>query len=81
MSPGGMKRVAGYTERQAAQLVQNDEIGMDEAIGDLSGSALCLFLIKRIDQFDGREEAHTSAMVFDGAYADGGREMGCWLRR
>ena len=34
------QRAAGSTERQVAQLVQNDEIGMDEPIGDLSGSAL-----------------------------------------
>ena len=70
------QRAAGSTERQVAQLVQNDEIGMDEPIGDLSGSALRLLLIERIDQFDGREEADTPAVVLDGLHADSGREMG-----
>ena len=70
------QRAAGCTERQVAQLVQNDEIGMNEAIGDLPGSALCLLLIEGIDQFDGREEPNTFAVVLDGLHADGGRQMG-----
>ena len=48
---------------------------MNEAIGDLSGSTLCLFLIERIDQFDGREEADALAVVLDGLDADRGGEM------
>jgi len=47
---------AGCAERQVAQLVEDDEVGMDEAVGDLSGSALRLLLLEGIDQFNGREE-------------------------
>ena len=57
------QRTAGCTERQIAELVEDHEIGMDEAVGDLSGSALRLLLLERIDQFDGGEEADASAVV------------------
>src|SRR5580698_8236893 len=69
------QRAAGCTERQVAQLVQNDEIRVNEAIGDLPGSALLLLLIERIDQFNGREEPNTFAVVLDGLHTDGGCEM------
>ena len=39
---------------------------MQEAIGDLTGLALCFFLLERIDQFDRREEADALSMMFDG---------------
>lgn len=66
-----MKRV-----HQIAELVEDHAIGMDEAVGDLSGSALRLLLLERIDQFDGGEEADASAVVLDRMHADGGRDMG-----
>src|SRR5690606_39487691 len=70
------QRAAGCTERQVAQFIEDDEIGMDEAVGDLPGSALRLLLLERIDQFDGREEANASAVVLDRLHADGCRDMG-----
>jgi hypothetical protein len=51
------------TERQVAQFVQDDEIGMDKARSDLSESALHLPQLERIDQFDCREAADASEMV------------------
>jgi hypothetical protein len=51
------------TERQVAQFVQDDEIGMDNARSDLSESALHLPQLERIDQFDCREATDASEMV------------------
>lgn len=60
--------------------VQDHEIGMHEAIGDLAGSSLCLLLFQRIDQLDRREEANLSVMMLDGLDAESGRYTGfaCW---
>ena len=54
------QRAAGCTERQVAQFVEDHEVGVDEAIGDLPGSALGLLLLERVDELDGREEADAS---------------------
>src|SRR3954453_11388431 len=43
---------------------------MDEPIGDLPCFALGLFLLKRVDKFDGGEEAHPLAMMFDSLHAE-----------
>ena len=48
---------------------------MQEAIGDLTGLALCFFLLERIDQFDRREEADALSMMFDGLDAQRGCHM------
>ncbi len=42
---------------------------MDEPVGDLPGLALGLFLLQRIDQFDGRKEANPLAVMLDGLNA------------
>ncbi len=50
-------------ERQVSQFVQDHEVELGQAFGDLSGLALGLFLFEGVDQFDGREEADLSAVI------------------
>jgi hypothetical protein len=52
------------------------EIELGQAFRGLAGLALGLFLFEGIDQFDGREEADLSAVMFDGLDAEGGGNMG-----
>ena len=40
-------------ERQVSQLIQDHQVGLDQRLGDLPGLALSLFLLQRVDQFDG----------------------------
>jgi hypothetical protein len=47
------QRPAGGAERQVAKLVEDDEIGIGEASGDLPGFSLVFFLFKGVDEFDG----------------------------
>ena len=49
---------------------------MDEPVGDLTGLALGLLLLKRVDEFDGGEEADTLAMILDRLHATGGGYVG-----
>ena len=67
---------AGGAEGQVAQFVQDHEVELGHCFGDLAGLALGLFLFEGVDQFDGREEADFSTMMFDGLNAKGRRDMG-----
>src|ERR1700690_1909304 len=66
---------AGGAERQVAQLVEDDEIGVGEPGGDLAWFALKLLLFKSVDEFNGGEEADALAVMLDGLDADRGGEM------
>src|SRR4051812_412316 len=66
---------AGGAEGQIAKLVENDEVGVGEASGDLPSPPLVLFLFEGVDEFDGREEPHALAVMLDGLDADGRGEM------
>src|ERR1700761_3996307 len=66
---------AGGAERQVAELVEDDEIGVGEPGGDLSWFALKLLLFKSVDQLNGREEPDALAVMLDGLDADRGGEM------
>ena len=46
---------ARSAERQIAQLIEDHEIGVDKPVGDLSGSALRLFLFEGVYQLHRRE--------------------------
>ena len=46
-------------EGQIAELVEDDEVGMDQASGDLPGLSLRFFLLQGVDQLNGGEEADT----------------------
>ena len=66
---------AGGAERQVAQLVEDDEIGVGKSRRDLAGFALKLLLFERVDEIDGGEEADALTMMFDGLDADRSGEM------
>src|SRR5690606_10396546 len=69
------QRPARRAEGQVSELVQDDEIGMGEPVGDLTSLALSLLLLERVDELDGGEEADTLAMMLDGLHAEGGGDM------
>ena len=60
------QRTARGAERQVSQLVEDHQFGFQQGFGDIPCFALCFCLLKRIDQFHGREEAHPLAMMLDG---------------
>ena len=64
------QRPAGGAERQVAEFVEDDEVGVGEPAGDLAGLSLVLFLFKGVDEFDGREEPDALAVMLDGLDAD-----------
>ena len=66
---------AGGAEREVAEFVEDDEVGVGEAPRDLSGLSLKLFLFEGVDELDGGEESDALAVVFDGLDADRGGEM------
>src|SRR6185437_16362840 len=63
-------------EGQVAKSVEDDEVGMNQATGDLAASPLILLLLQGVDQIDGREEADALLVVFDGLHAERGGQMG-----
>ena len=65
------QRAAGGAERQVAQLVEDDEIGVSEPGCDLARFALKLFLFEGVDEFDGGEEPNALSVMLDGLDADG----------
>src|SRR5271170_126432 len=66
---------AGGAERQVAQLVEDDEIGVGEPGCDLARFALKLLLFESVDEFDGGEEPYALAVMLDRLDADRGGEM------
>ncbi len=70
------QRAARGAERQVSQLVQYDQVQFRQVLGDLAGLALGLLLFQGIDQFNGREEADPSTVVFDGLDTEGGGGVG-----
>src|ERR1700692_2963269 len=69
------QRSAGGAERQVAQLVEDDEIGVGESRRDLAGFALKLLLFESVDEFDGGEEPYALAVMLDGLDTDRCSEM------
>ncbi len=65
------QRSARGAERQVSQFIQDHEVKLGQAFGNLPGLALGLFLLKDVDQLAGGEEADFAAMVLDGLNADG----------
>src|SRR5260370_39838509 len=64
------QRSAGGAERQVAQFVQDDEVGVGKPSRNLPGPPLKLFLFEGVDEFDGGEEPDALAVMFDGLNAD-----------
>ena len=66
---------ARRTEGQIAKFTQDYEIVANQPFGNLTCFALRFFLLERIDQFDGGEEANLFAMMFDGLNAKSCRQV------
>src|SRR5271156_2228325 len=66
---------AGGAEREVAEFVEDDEIGVGEPRRDLSGLSLKLFLFEGVDEFDGGEEPDALAVLLDGLDTDRRGEM------
>ena len=66
---------AGGAERQVAEFVEDDEVGVGEAPRDLAGLSLKLFLFEGVDEFDGGEEPDALAVALNGLDADRRGEM------
>jgi hypothetical protein len=64
------QRAAGGAERQVAQLIEDDEVGVGKPPRDLSRLPLKLFLFEGVDELNGGEEPDALAMMFDGLDAD-----------
>src|SRR5450432_2180663 len=69
------QRSTGGAERQVAQFVEDNEVGIGEPPCDLAGFPLALLLFEGVDEFDRREEPDALAVMFDGLNADGHGEM------
>jgi hypothetical protein len=67
---------AGGAERQVAEFVEDDEVGVREPRCDLPGLALKLLLFEGVDAFDGGEEPDAFAVMLDRLDADRRGEMG-----
>ena len=63
-------------ERQVAALIEDDEVRVDEAAGDLTGLSQSLLLFEGIDELDGREEADPPVMMLDGVDAESRGDLG-----
>ena len=61
---------AQRAERQIAELIKDHEIKLGQAFSKMPRFAFCFFQFKCIDQFNGREEAHLTPVMFDGLDAD-----------
>ena len=70
------KRPARGAEGQIAKFIQDHEVELGQALGDLPCLALGFFLFEGIDQLDGGEEPDLSAVMFDGLDTEGGGNMG-----
>ena len=67
---------ARCAERQTAQLIEDHQIDANQAFGDLSGLALGLFLLQRVDEFDRGAEPNLPSVMLDGLNAEGGGQVG-----
>jgi hypothetical protein len=59
------QRPAGAAERKVAELIEDDEIGMNEPRRDLTRLALVLFRFERVDELDGGEEPDALSATLD----------------
>ena len=64
------QRSAGGAERQVAEFIEDDEIGVGEPRRDLAGLSLVLFLFEDVDKFDCGEEPDALTVMLDGLDAD-----------
>ena len=66
---------ARLAERQIAQFIKYNNVGVRQPMGQLSALARGLLLFKQVDQLDGREEPNPMVMMRNGLQPNGGRQM------
>ena len=66
---------AGLAERQITQFVEDDEVSVHQTHSQLPGLSGQLLLLKRIDEFNGGEEAYAASIMFDRLHANRRRQM------
>jgi len=69
------QRTAGLAERQVTKFIEHYEIGVHESCCKLPRLATKLLLFECVDQFDGGEETHTAAIMFERLHTDRGCQM------
>ena len=62
-------------ERQIAQFIQNNQIGMGKSVGQPALITVELFLFQRIYEFNGRQEPYPPVMMHDRFHTDGGSDV------
>ena len=63
------------TERQVTEFIENDQIGMGEAVGDAPLFSFVLLLLKGIDQFHRRQEPNSQSVVLYCLYCNCRRQV------
>ena len=66
---------AGRAERQVAKLVKDNQVDFGEHLSHLASLSEGLFLLQRVDQFDGGVETHLASVMLDGLHADSRGDM------
>ena len=66
---------SGLAKGQIAEFVEDNQIDIEQSVGQLSGLSVGLLLLQRIDQLHCREETHALAQISDRFNANGGRQM------
>jgi hypothetical protein len=57
---------AGCAERQVAEFIQDHQITTNQPVGNLPGFSLRLFLLQRVDEFDGGVKPSLLPMMLNG---------------
>ena len=66
---------AGLAEWEISKLVKDDQIHPHQRQRGAAGLAFALFLLKDVDQIDGRVEAHPFSVRSDAVHRDGGGQV------
>ena len=66
---------SGLAKGQTAEFVEDNQIDIEQSVGQLSGLSVGLLLLQRIDQPHCREETHALAQISDRFNANGGRQV------
>ena len=63
------------TERQIAELVEDDQVGVSQAMGHLAAFVGQLLLLEQVHEFHRGEEANAAPMMLQRLHANGGGQV------
>ena len=69
------QRTAGRAEWQIAEFIKDNQVDFGQHLSHLPSLPKCLFLLQRIDEFNGRVEAHFASVMLNGLDADSCGDM------